>query len=220
LLFDIEDDGADTLGVLLGRKTHYEKMDIGLAIIPTPFSPETLVAAGRGMVWVGDSETPTIRGFRVDQRDEVAMVQSPFDVRSISRSDRSRTQEAYAEHYSRSRYARSLEFPDQMPRFEQLKVDRLGNLWVQEYEPFWAEGDQHWAVFSTGGRQLADVTIPPNAIPPCARKVTRSCNVLTGIFEIGSDYILVPQTDEWGVRYVRKFNIQKPSDMMSGRSER
>ena len=92
----------------------------------------------------------------------------------------------------------------------QLKVDQVGNLWVQEYEPHWEEGDQRWAVFSPDGKHMANVTVPESALPSCARRVAYSCSPLNGVFEIGTDYMLVPQTDQWGVRYVRKYAIKKP----------
>ena len=226
LLFNFDTRHADTLGTVLGRRTDYEPMGRGLAIIPTPFGPETFVATGGGMVWTGDNENPTIRGYRTDRSNAEIEIRSPFEARRVSRSDRERMQEAYSKTYSGdtqnwgARYARSMDFPQEMPWFGPLEVDRLGNLWVQEYEPFGVEGDQHWAVFSQDGQHVADATVPPSAVPPCARGVTRSCDDLTGIFEIGADYMLVPQSDEWGVRYVREFRIRKPLEGVSRQRER
>lgn len=217
LVFDLADQGVDTLTNVLGRELHIEGFDRGVNVYPTPFGPETFVATGEGFVWVGDSETPTIQCFQSSDVGSPVAVVSPFESRRISRSDQSRMREAYSSRYSGdtqkrwARYARAMDFPDEMPRFGDLKVDRLGNLWVQEYQPFWEEEDQHWAVFSPGGQHLADVTIPPNALPDCARRAGYSCSHLNGIFEIGEDYILVPQSDEWGVRFVRKYAIEKPS---------
>ena len=166
---------------------------------------------------MGDGAEDEIVGYGVEDGTRVVTIASPFEPRRVTRGDRSRTREVLADvgegasQTRWARYAREAEFPERMPYFGALEVDRAGNLWVQEYEPFWADGAQRWAVFAPNGEQLAYVSVPAAALPFCARRLRASCTVLTDIFEIGDDYLLVAQSDEWGVRYLRQYPIVKPS---------
>lgn len=216
--YDLQTDVLDSVTVVRDRAAHREAMtqSNGFKMYSVPFARETFVAAGAGTVWVGDTETELIRGYRYGSSSPAVTIRSPFEPRSVSRGERSRTRDAYASRFSGeaqqrwARYARSMEFPERMPSFGQLKVDVAGNLWVQEYEPFWAEGDQHWAVFDPNGREIAVVAVPAAALPPCARRVAFQCSTQDdSVLEIGEDYMLVGQLDELGVPYLRKFQIRK-----------
>lgn len=205
----------DSVGGPPGREAYYEPVDGGVAIYPVPFGRSGHVAAGGGMLWVGDDDKPAIRGFRPGGDDPAVEIAIPFERRPVSSSDRSRMRKAYASSFAGAvqarwaRHARSMEFPEQMPWFGSLKADRLGNLWIQEYEPPWSQGPQRWVVFSPEGLQIADVSVPESALPGCSRRVPFPCLATDGVFEIGTDYVLVRQEDEWGVRYVRKYEIVK-----------
>jgi hypothetical protein len=215
-VYDLVKQVGRPFEMLLGREAHYQAMDGGVAIYPVPFGRSAHLAAGGGMLWIGDNAEPVIRGYRPGDSGPVVEVATPFEAHPVSESDRSRMRDAYSSSFAGplqtrwARYARSMEFPEDTPSFGTLETDRLGNLWIQEYEPPWAQGPQRWAVFSPDGVQMAEVSVPESALPDCSRRMPFPCGPKDGIYEIGTDYLLVPQEDEWGVRYVRRYEIIKP----------
>lgn len=207
----------DTLEVGRYRDAHFLASGLGTASMPTPFAAYTAVAVGDGAVWVGDTGGRDIRRYSVDDAEASARIQLHRVGVVLSGEDRRRMRERYATHFSRGDaqrafegYAATMPFPERMPVFAQLVVDRLGMVWVQWYEPPWAEGPQEWSVFAADGSPVADVSIPAAVLPRCARHVTRLCGTPTaGFMEVGADYILVRQRDEWGVERVRKYRLTR-----------
>ena len=90
-----------------------------------------------------------------------------------------------------------------------MRVDAQGQLWVQEYEPHWTTGDQRWWVYRKNGDAVAEVRVPSSALPGCGRRFGATCLDRGDFLEIGRDYLLVRQQDEWGVPYVREYRILK-----------
>lgn len=204
---------TDTMEVGRGGLTYIEEMEdrVGIRTYPTPFSSRTMAASGAGRLWIGNSWTREIRGYTVDSAEPVVTIQLPGEFEQVDRFDRSRMQDLYAQVGERwERYAASVEFPDVKPLYEQLKVDRSGMLWVQHFEPPWAQGPQGWSVYAQDGSHMADVMVPPGALPRCSRQVTRSCwTFRNGFLEIGEDYLLVTQRDDLGVPYVLQFSFSR-----------
>jgi hypothetical protein len=83
-------------------------------------------------------------------------------------------------------------FPEALPIFHGLLVDRTGHLWVEDYKPFW--DDSHtWTILSPGGAWLG------NMETPAAMRVT----------EIGPDYVLGVWRDELGIEYVKQYRLNR-----------
>ncbi len=83
--------------------------------------------------------------------------------------------------------------PETMPVFEAMMVDAEGNLWVRDYR---CPGDDRlprWTVFDADGRMLGQVITPAGF----------------SIYEIGSDYILGRERDEWDAQHVRVYELHK-----------
>ena len=55
-------------------------------------------------------------------------------------------------------WLRDVPFPDFMPTYDKLLVDRLGHLWVREYQPSW-EDSRTWFTFAPDGRGLGEVGV-------------------------------------------------------------
>ncbi len=89
-------------------------------------------------------------------------------------------------------WLRDVPFPDFMPTFDKLLVDRTGHLWVREYQPSW-EDSQIWSTFTPEGRWLGEVGVPS----------------ALAITDIGADYILGIWRDEMDVEYVRMYSLDR-----------
>jgi hypothetical protein len=79
-----------------------------------------------------------------------------------------------------------------LPTYEQLLVDRRGNVWMAEYRVL--EEAHVWQVFDPEGHWLGSVTLPDGG----------------RISEIGEDYVLGVWRDEMDVETVRMYGLIKP----------
>jgi hypothetical protein len=104
-----------------------------------------------------------------------------------SRSDRSRLQALLG-------MIDAMPVPETMPVFEELQVDRDGNLWVADYRRPGDDRPPRWTVFDTDGRMVGDVETPADF----------------RIFEIGSDYLLGRARDQWDAEHIRIYELVKP----------
>jgi hypothetical protein len=81
---------------------------------------------------------------------------------------------------------------EQLPTYEEVRIDPLGNLWMAEYrvldEPF------VWQVFDPQGVWLGSVTLPSGG----------------RVSQIGPDYVLGVWRDDMDVETVRMYGLNKP----------
>ena len=89
-------------------------------------------------------------------------------------------------------WLREVPFPDALPTFDGLLVDRTGHLWVERYQPFW-DDSRTWSILSPDGLWLGDLDTPP------ALRIT----------EIGADYVLGVWKDEMDVEFVRMYALDR-----------
>ncbi|MGH7467632.1 MAG: hypothetical protein ACRENP_06550 [Longimicrobiales bacterium] len=83
-------------------------------------------------------------------------------------------------------------YPDSLPAYRRIRVDRTGALWVQDYD-MPGEANVSWHVFDRAGRWLSSVTVP------------RAWQIQ----DIGHDYMLVLLTNELDVEVVRKYGLTR-----------
>jgi hypothetical protein len=81
-----------------------------------------------------------------------------------------------------------------LPAYEQVLLDRTGNLWLLEY--LLAEEAPVWQVLDTQGVWLGEVAMPPGG----------------RISEIGEDYVLGVWKDEMDVERIRLYGLVKPGN--------
>jgi hypothetical protein len=86
-----------------------------------------------------------------------------------------------------------MEIPETMPAYQGLKVDDLGNLWVEEYESD-PDAEARWSVFDPDGRMLGEVVLP-NGL---------------AVMQIGPEFVLGVWRDEFDVEHVRMYELVKP----------
>jgi hypothetical protein len=87
---------------------------------------------------------------------------------------------------------RQAPFPDSLPAYRRLRVDRTGALWVQDYD---MPGEQNatWQVFDRAGHWLSTVTVP------------RAWQIQ----DIGADYLLVVARNDMDVEMVRMYGLRR-----------
>ena len=92
-----------------------------------------------------------------------------------------------------------MDIPEVMPAYEELRIDELGNLWVQDYEPN-REVETVWTVFQPDGQMLGSVTLAANF----------------EVNQIGDDFVLGVWRDEFDVEHVHVYGLIKPGREGSG----
>lgn len=80
-----------------------------------------------------------------------------------------------------------------MPAFDSVMVDRVGNLWVEEYR---RPGDTlpRWTVFNRDGELLGTLSLPDGFV----------------IYDVGDDYVLGKWSDEMDIEHVQLYGLIKP----------
>jgi hypothetical protein len=80
-----------------------------------------------------------------------------------------------------------------MPDYRSILVDRVGNLWVEEYR---RPGDRQprWTVFNGAGELLGTLSLPEGFV----------------IYGVGDDYVLGRWSDEMDVEHVQLHGLIKP----------
>jgi hypothetical protein len=78
-------------------------------------------------------------------------------------------------------------YPESFPAYRRMQIDRVGLLWVQEYDPPRAN-TVTWSVFDREGQWVSEVTIPQ----------------AWQVMEIGADYLLVLVHDDLDIERVQR----------------
>ncbi len=165
-----------------------------------PFARTTTTTADADGVWVGDSDRPEVLRYGLDGTLEsivrLPLPHVPVTADMVARALADQLEDAEDsddEDLARQRWE-ELPLPGSLPYFEELTVDRTGNLWIRSFQ---APGDttRTWYVVgSDGGRWLGTVTIPDRVSP----------------LDIGTDYVLSRFGDELDVEHVQLWELIKP----------
>lgn len=172
-----------------------------IAIGPTPFARSTEVAGGTSGVWLGDTDRFEIRRYGVNGSLEAITRRSwtpvVVDDALIQRAIDEELEDAADDDQRRfvRRRWESVPTPETLPAFEAIRVDRLGNAWVQQFEVPGAP-ERIWSVFDEDGTWLGDVAFPDRFRP----------------LEIGDDYVLGRFGDDLDVEHVQVWELIKPAD--------
>jgi hypothetical protein len=171
-----------------------------ITISSPAFARSTEITASSSGVWIGDTDRFEIRRYAFDgQLEEI--VRRTFDPvvvddALVGRAMEEELQDADDDNERRMirRRWEEIPIPATLPAYEALQTDRLGNLWVQQFEIPGAPG-RTWSVFGVEGVWLGDVTFPDRFRP----------------LEIGDDYVLGRFGDELDVEHVQLWKLAKPS---------
>jgi len=183
---------ATRLADVPGRPRIVNSLGGGAIHFPfVPLTPEPAFSVAGDDLLLSQGAAPEIR--RIDRDGRVRSVVRWNQPRTPVRDIWSRFTDEFLAEVSEERrpaYARllamsDLRLPELVPAVEGILVDRLGNVWVQEYRLPWQE-IRVWHVLSPDGAWLGDVTTPP--------RVT--------VYDIGQTYVLGRHVDELGVERV------------------
>lgn len=164
---------------------------------PALFEPGDAVASGPDEVIFGDPHLFEIRTWggsgrlRRVLRVRTSAVHVSAELLSVYRNW---ADTATASSAISREYINSLRPGGTVPFFDAIQIDSEGRVWLRSYRPFWAFGptrDASWTIVGADG-------------VPMARTVG---DVPGEILDIGDDHVLVAETDELGVEYVRVYGL-------------
>ena len=169
-------------------------------LMPRPLAVVSLVAIGDGSVFISDSADAPIREVSVAGA-EVRRIGARSATRTPSTEHIAAYRESQLESARRSSNANAVAiqtrildatpYPDHVPAFRRMFVDRDGRLWVEEY-PEARSTRQRLRVYAADGRLLANVVGPERG----------------RVLDVRGTQALVAWTDPDGVPYVRIYQIQ------------
>jgi hypothetical protein len=165
------------------------------------WGPWAKEAAADTTMWYGPGDRFELREVTFDGRT-IRLVRLDRPARPITEADVTRFKDAAieqargtpAEQTVNRRFA-EMQHPETFPFHFDIKTDALGNLWVQDYQPWTDRVPRSWSVFDGEGRFLGDVTIP----------------AAVTVHEFGDDYVLGHWTDDLDVEYVVLYRLEKRS---------
>jgi hypothetical protein len=143
-----------------------------------PFGLMRMTSIGNGGIFTADGSSPEIR-----MLDRTGALRRILRYNHANRKVTPLDEAAYRERFlgpippgiPRQRAERALAgqaFPAQMPAFQSLRHDRVGNLWVEDYRADPAD-PWRWFVFDTEGQWLGSVAhfmTPGSAVSRCTRR--------------------------------------------------
>lgn len=164
---------------------------------PHPFGRQTSVAIGGDRMYVGDGGAYQIEVYDLQGRaltpiewvgPDRTIERSHLDAFAAERLDGASPERAP----SLRRWLNDLPELDDFPAYDELRVDRDGNLWVR-YFPRPGGRTTDWIVFGRDGRRQGQLPLDRT----------------TSLLDIGTDYLLVVERDELDVATVRLYRLLK-----------
>lgn len=187
------DSSLDTLGVFPGMDMYTVSLSFGGRSFPAPmmvnYGHLTSVQAFGDRIYLGDNARYEVAVYGRDGRI-TRLIRARATPRSVTEEDRksaeARNREAMEDNAQRIPAAMkdqletlvaNAKYAEQFPPFETMRLDQVGNLWVQGYARH--QAPIPFTVFDSTGSMISRVTLPARFQP----------------LDIGSNYILGVWTD-------------------------
>lgn len=162
---------------------------------PHPFGRETVVAVGPDRLYLGDGVS-----YRIEVHDLGGEPLPSLEWEGPDLEITSEHREAFAasqmegvspeEAPARRRWLRDLPEMKSFPAYDEVRVDRKGNLWVRHF-PRPGQVYKRWIVFDPAGRRIGGISLPRQ----------------TSLLDMAPDYILAVERDEMDVETVRLYRL-------------
>jgi hypothetical protein len=202
--YSMEGELIDTVGMFPGPDQFIRSGRDGdnfmVELLTPPFGRNSFMELHGDMLYFGSSDSYEIERRGKDgtleqliRRDVPARPVTAADIERFIEGEIADVEDANTRRDRREMYE-EMTAPEIMPAYEGLKVDDLGNLWVEDYEPD-PDAESLWTVFDPDGRMLGQVVLP-NGL---------------GVMQIGDDFVLGVWRDEFEVEHVRSYALTKPN---------
>ena len=185
------------LELALGEYPSSERLGSEHGSRPHPFGKTTVLTLGDSAIYIGTADRFEIRV--LDMTGKLTrLIRAPEGDRAITSKDVDRYRETRLASVrvearpEAGREMRNMALPEALPAYADLRLDRAGFLWVQDWVRPGAT-DITWVVFDPSGQMLGRVR------QPLAFRIT----------EIGRDYVLGVTRDELGVERVTLYDLHK-----------
>lgn len=192
------------------RGRAWSKMNQGA--FAEPYSGRRVHATAPGRVLIGESQRWEIREWDAEGRLR-RVIRKPDSPREVTGDLRDAYVSWQQDRYSGvdpdlrrglQAFQREIRFASHLPAFQDLELDAEGNLWALRYELPWAESALVWDVFDPEGRWLGPVEIPFEHMSRCRNEIAGCYD-----FEIGRDYILVRDHDEFDAVQLKVYQLRR-----------
>lgn len=181
---EIRDSAGDVtalLGPFPSGELYTVRTSESLSITSILYSRQTVAGKWGSLIVAGPNDTYELRAYAGDgSLRKIVGLDRPETVAT----DVHRTVVCDGERDSRPSKACDPDVPmaSRLPMFDRVIGDRLGNLWVRDYDM--PESDTtDWTVFDSAGNPIARTALPDNL----------------NVREIGADYVVASQIDELGI---------------------
>ena len=179
----------------MGRIGTDEMTRVGSAL----FAPRTNVVTIGGKLAVGPGGAPEFAEYDA-QGELVRIVRWPDADRKVQDADVERYHEqqlASIEDENQRRaeraYLATVPVEQQFPVYDLMLAGADGGVWLREFRRPREEGPQRWMIFDPAGQLLGSVAMP-NGL---------------WLHEVGTDYILGVERDEFDVEHVRLYRLER-----------
>jgi hypothetical protein len=170
-----------------------------VAVTRPPFGRESVLATFSTGFYFGSADSYEIECYAQDGTLEM-LVRRSFTPREVTNDDVS----AYVdrelaeiedddERRQRRQAYDEMPTPETMPAYADLKVDDLGNFWVQEFEPDESVASR-WTVFRSDGQMLGSLLLAADF----------------EVSQVGDDFVLGVWRDEFDVEHIHMYGLIKP----------
>lgn len=207
LLIPADSTPPDTLGPFPGIEMYAVNVEFGGRTFPNPMTVQfghTTSVAGRGdRIYVGDNARYEIAVYSLD-RKLVRLIRATAPAVPVTQPMREAQQARNLEQMAANAeripaplrdqvegWIKTARYADQLPPYQQIRLDQDGNLWVQHFGM--PDEPQRQTVFDSTGAVRARVVLPARM----------------QLLELGSDYILGSGEDADGLPFVRLYRTPR-----------
>jgi len=170
-----------------------------VAVTTPPFGKETVMDVFGGCFYFGSADTYEVGRYSKDgtlemlvRRDQEPRPVTESDIASYVAQELEDIEDDNALRDKRDTFE-EMPSPDFMPAYRGIKLDDVGNLWVQEFDPD-EDAPSVWTVFDPEGQLLGPVTLAAGF----------------EVNQIGDDFLLGVWRDDYDVEHVHMYGLIKP----------
>jgi hypothetical protein len=151
-------------GIFPTSESYFQTIDRGFAVYPVLFGRTAHRLAAGTRLLTATSDRYELRFLAPDGSPQMILRRDPRD-RPVTSNIRRAVEDALVSSDRNDNKERlravlaQMDVPDILPEFSEIFADRLGRVWVQEYEPLDQEWS-NWRVYDAQGLELSSIHLP------------------------------------------------------------